>query len=266
MRHRWLIALCTAALLGACAKPEGGDAAKMEMRVYAVPAERTKVLVDAIGGVLGSFSDKISLGKVSSPSPGQLVVLAPASLQGSIESTLRDLTKANPVEPEPASKDESPLRLSFWSVDAVSGNGADDAPLASLAPALDEVRKQMGPAHFVLHDQTNAVSSPGNNVSRSWLSRSYKDDDGHPVQLQYTLQQKAGGLTLSIQFSDSIPVTTRYNNTASVQYSNIGTNTTTAITPGQALILTQNPLPGDAESKPTSTRLYIVRVDPVKAG
>lgn len=102
MRLHWLIALCAALLLGACAKPEGGDAAKMDMRVYAVPAQQTEALANAIGAVLGTASDKTSFGKVSSASPGQLVVLAPASLQGSIESTLRDLTKLDPADAKPS--------------------------------------------------------------------------------------------------------------------------------------------------------------------
>lgn len=265
MRHRWLIALCAAALLGACAKPEGGDAAKMEMRVYTVPAERTKTLVDAIGGVLGSFSDKGSLGKVSTPAPGQLVVLAPASLQGSIESTLRDLTKADSTESKLQAKNESPLRLSFWSVDAVPGNGADDAALAALAPALDEVRKQIGAVHFVLHDRMSGVSNLDNTVSRTWFSGN-AEDTNQPVQLKYTLRQTDGRLSLGMDLFDQIPVTMHYNDVARTQYQSIATQSTAAITLGQTLVLTQTPLPGNTEGKSATTRLYIVRVDEVKAG
>lgn len=260
MRHRWLIALCAAALLGACAKPEGGDAAKMEMRVYHVPAEQTEALSNAIGNVLGTAYDKTSFGKVSSPAPGQLVVLAPASLQGSIESTLRDLTKAAATESKTSPKDESPLRLSFWSVDAVPGNGADDATLASLAPALDEARKQIGAVHFVLHDQATSVSVLGRAVDRNWLG---KPINGGALfnKLEYTIGKSTQGYSLTFRFSEQMPQ-------SNGQYASIGNNTTTSIRDGQTLILTQTPLINDkSDDKPqATTRLYIVRVDEVKAG
>jgi hypothetical protein len=238
MRHRWLIALCTAALLGACAKPEGGDAAKMEMRVYNVPAEQTEALSNAIGNVLGTAYDKTSFGKVSSPAPGQLVVLAPASLQGSIESTLRDLTKAAATESKTSPKNESPLRLSFWSVDAVPGNGADDATLASLAPALDEARKQMGAVHFVLHDQVNGVSSAGSQVRRSWVGGKTDGGSAQVTNLEYSLDKNSAGLSLDFRIGDQIPI----RNGSSVSYISIGSNAKATIRIGQTIVLTQTPL------------------------
>lgn len=254
MQIRWLIALCTAALLGACAKPEGGDAAKMEMRVYAVPAEQTQALMGAIGGVLGAPADKTSFGKVSSPAPGQLVVLAPASLQGSIESTLRDLTKGEPAIPKSSPKDEPPLRLSFWSVDAIPGNGADDPALAALAPALEEAHKQMGAVHFVLHDQASSVSMLDRKVSRSWPGRAANLYS----RLEYTIGKGPQGFLLALTFSDQ-----NLSNGL-----NTGNETTTSIRSGQTLVLAQIPLSDDKSGdKPqAATRLYIVRVDPVTAG
>lgn len=263
MRHRWLIALCATILLGACAKPEGGDAAKMEMRVYNVPTEQTQALAGAIGTVLGTANDKTSFGKVSSPAPGQLVVLAPATLQGSIESTLRDLTKADPAEAKPSAKGESPLRLSLWRVDAIPGNGTDDAALASLAPALDEVRKQMGTVHFVLHDQVSGVSSVGSRVNRSWAGNKTATGSSQVSQLEYSLNKNPAGLSLDFQIGDQIPVRTNQ----SIQYMSIGATTKATLRIGQTIVLTQTPLAeGDDAASHATTRLYIVRVDEVKAG
>lgn len=237
MRHRWLIALLTAALLSACAKPEGGDAAKMEMRAYTVPAEQTNALSIALGNVLGTANDKTSFGKVSSAAPGQLIVLAPASFQGSIESTLRDLTKTDPAQAKSSVKNESPLRLSFWSVDAVPGNGADDPALKALMPALDEMRKQMSAVHFMLHDQMSGISDLDNNVSRTWFSRDVEDVN-QPVRLDYTLRQTSGRLSLGMDLFDQVPVTMHYNNVTKTQYQPITMKSTATIALGQTLVLT----------------------------
>ncbi|MET0225174.1 MAG: hypothetical protein ABW187_01915 [Dokdonella sp.] len=258
--------------LGGCDGSHGDAAAqKMEVRVYQVPPDSTNALMQTLNKVFET-GDKASLGKVSSPSPGQLVVLAPASLQGSVEASLRALAKdaAAAVQgtPHTASRPDVPLRLSFWSVDAVPLTDADDPTLAALTAPLDEVRKQLGTVHFELRDQVSAVSSSGQSVDRSWLGATGVAGSPQVKQLRYTLKSNPGGdLSLTINFGDQIPVQT--GNGGGPQYLTTGTSTTTTVRLGQTLVVTQSPIPdnespGNASS--SLTRLYLVRVDEVPAG
>lgn len=267
MKRYALTLILATGLLGGCGggADSGPAAPKLEMRVYNVPPDQTETLIRTLNSVFAA-DEKTALGKVSSPTPGQLVVLAPTNLHGSIEASLRELTKTQATkESQPSAKSESPLRLSFWSVDAVPENGADDPALAALAPALDEARKQLGIVHFELRDHISGVSSPGQSVSRSWTGSGASDSA--PIrELRYTLRKNADAWTLDLSFGDQVPVTRTSNGQTNVQYLATGTQTTTSVHPGQTLVVTQNPVPdsnGDASVQ--ITRLYLVRVDAVPA-
>ncbi|HEY0178318.1 MAG TPA: hypothetical protein VGC30_01660 [Dokdonella sp.] len=249
----------TAALLALALAGCGGDgdAPKMEVRVYAVPTEQTDALRQALANVLSAAADKTPTGHVSSPAPGQLIVLAPKNLQGSIEASLRALTKDAPP-PAAAATATGPLRLSFWSVDAVPEAGPDDAALTQLVPALEEVRKQFGAVHFELRDHVSAVSDPNQTVQRSWLGVAGAGASPPLKQLQYSFKKEADGLALTIQFGDQLPI-----GHGGTGYVNAGSQTTTTVRPGQTLILTQSPIPDPDAASSTLTRLYLVRVDDV---
>ncbi len=265
--NRYFLALFLATgLLAGC----GGDAGpanvpKLEMRVYDVPPDQTETLSRTLNSVFAS-DEKTALGKASSPSPGRLVVLAPASLHGSIEASLRTLAKeqAARANPTPA-KVDGPLRLSFWSVDAVPENGADDPALVALMPALDEARKQMGIVHFELRDHVSGVSSLGENVERSWTGSGTQRVAAAPIrQLTYMLKNGSPSLMLNLDFKEQVPVVQTMNGLTNVNYISTGANTTTAVLPGQTLVVTQNPVPdSDGTASVPVTRLYLVRVDAV---
>jgi hypothetical protein len=269
-RFLFVLVLALGTLCGCEGGHGDGGAQKLEVRVYQVPPDSTNALMQTLNKVFET-GDKTALGKVSSPSPGQLVVLAPASLQGSVEASLRALTKDQPAPPTSAlataSKSDAPLRLSFWSVDAVPMSGDDDPTLTTLAAPLDEVRKQLGAVHFELRDQVSAVSSPGQSVDRSWLGATGAVGSPQVKQLRYTLKKNAADLSLTINFGDQIPVPT--GGGAPPHYLSTGTDTTTTIRLGQTLVVTQSPIP-DNESPGGAanslTRLYLVRVDEVPAG
>lgn len=263
-----ILILALAAGLAGCRGGSGADATvpTMQVQVYAVPAAETDRLVDTLNKVFAT-STTLSLGKASSPSPGQLVVLAPANLQGSIESSLKTL--ASDSAATPAVKPDPPIRLSFWNVDAVPETGADDLELASLEGALGEVRKQLGGVRFVLRDQVSAVSGVGSKVSRSWVGTKLTSDSPSPLQtLSYTLQRQGADLMLELNFGDQIPVL----HGDAVQYMSVGTDTTTVIRLGQTLVLTQTPIPrsvmssGDVSLSDRATRLVLVRADAMPAG
>jgi hypothetical protein len=264
---RYLLALFLAAgLLAGCGGDAGpANAPKLEMRVYDVPPDQTETLSRTLNSVFAS-DEKTALGKASSPAPGRLVVLAPASLHGSIEASLRALAKEQAVRENPApAKVDGPLRLSFWSVDAVPENGADDPALVALMPALDEARKQMGIVHFELRDHVSGVSSLGENVERSWTGSGTQRAAAAPIrQLTYMLKSGSPNLMLNLDFKEQVPVVQTMNGITNVNYVATGANTTTAVLPGQTLVVTQNPVPdSDGTASVPVTRLYLVRVDAV---
>lgn len=273
-RHLGMAALALGLLAGCSAGGSAsgdGAAQHMEMRVYAVPPERTDALGNTLNTVFAT-SDKIAIGKASSPAPGQLLVLAPADLHGSIEASLRTLTSdTSPAAPAAAPRQ---FRLSYWSVDALPESGKDDLELEPLQGALGTVRKQLGPVRFVLRDEVSAVSSAGQLVQRSWPGAKLTRDSSRPVQeLRYQLEDAApAGLKLTLSNSDQVPVVLSRDGENQVQYIAVGSNTTTAIRLGQTLVLARNPIPRDPVSSGETTvsnrttRLYLVRVDEVPAG
>jgi hypothetical protein len=276
-------ALCLALSLSACDGGTAGDAGKSkaatsptattvsssaaELRVYQVPPEQTEAVVDALNKVFDN-GDKSATGKVSSPAPGQVVVLAPGSLQGSVEASLRALTASQ----APPADDKVPpiqIRLSFWSVDALPEDGTDDLELVTIAPALDEVRKQLGGVRFLLRDQVSAVSSPGKKVERSWLGTKLTTDSQSPLHsLEYQLRPVGDQYMLDLHIGEQMPVIQG----GSVSYIGITGNTSTAIRLGQTLVVTQTPIPrnamtnGEVSLADRATRLYIVRADQVPPG
>lgn len=263
MKRHALAAVLVAAVLCGCRG--GADSAEpsLEMRVYDVPAAQTQSLERTLNNV---FADaKGATGRVSSPAPGRLVVLAPAGLHDSIEASLRTLAKeqAPPGGSAGETADQS-MRLSFWTVDAVPVDGPDDSSLAPLAPALDEARKQLGIVHFELRDHVSGVSGFGQPVERSWPALDPQGTPGAVRQLKYTLRSGSPKPLLELSFGDQIAVTRTFNGNANVTYANTGAQTTTAITPGQTLVLTQNPVP-EGDGRSSVMRLYLVRVDPVVA-
>lgn len=265
MKRLVLALFLVVGLLAGCGGGDSGasNAPKLEMRVYDVPPDQTETLIRTLNSVFAS-DEKTALGKATSPAPGRLVVLAPASLHGSIEASLRALAKEQAAKDNPApAKADGPLRLSFWSVDAVPENGADDPALVALMPALDEARKQMGIVHFELRDHVSGVSSLGQSVQRSWTGTG-PAGTAPPRMLGYTINADGGAWKVSLDYRDSIAVVRTRNGVPDASFSETGAQTTTTIAPGQTLVVTQNPVPdSDGTASVPITRLYLVRVDAV---
>lgn len=253
-----------AVLLAGChgSQTASADGNKLEMHVYQVPAEDTDAIIDTLSKVLG-FGDK-GTGRVSTPAPGQIVVLAPASLQDSIAQTLKSIKPTAKTKAEAAPAQQ--MRLDYWSVDAVSGTGQDDPSLKELTPAFAELRKQLGDVHFLAVNHINGVSSLGQKVERSYPSNIGASGNPSINQLTYELNNRPEGLMLKISFGEQIPYSTGSGSLGAVQYISAGGTTTTSIRPGQILVLAQNFVPVSATNPPPGPRpihLSLIRVDAI---
>ncbi len=246
-------------LLGGCSNGNpvapGDSAAKMELRVYQVPPEHTQDLLKALTVSFSSGGIATTIGTVSSPAPGQLIVLAPASLQGSIADTLKSLRDST----KPAAPTSSPeqIRLQFWSVDALAGAGTDDPALSELKNALDETRKSLGDVHFVLLDHVSSVSGIRDGASKQWQTELDGPNHALTKQLEYWFKTKTDGQSLGFEYAESAG-----SYVTSVK-------TTVPMRNGQVLVLSQSPsslsVVDHKQTTPAATRLYIVRADPVPA-
>lgn len=139
--------------LSACRGPADypasqAQAAPMVLKIYNVPSEQTGRLAQSLGNALGKTAS------VTSPAPGKLLVYAPTNAQASIGEAISSLGKAAESDQAPAQID-----LHFWVVDALTGTGPDDPALASMAGALDGVRKSIGPLHFELNQAAAAMTT-----------------------------------------------------------------------------------------------------------
>lgn len=254
-----LALLCLAALAGCgndkTATSDASDKA-MQMRVYQVAAEDTSAVVDTLNKLL-SVGEK-AIGRANSPSPGQIVVLAPASLQGSIDDTLKMIKPISKAKPDALVT--KPLLLSYWNVDAIPGKGVDDPALSSLSEALQKVRQNLGDVHFQLNSRASGISSPGQRVSTTYSSGAGSGAFGG--DLVYTLSPKPEGILLDVNLSDRAPQTSG-NLT---QYTERRFSTAVIVSLGQTLVLSDVPVlnasgKADGEAPTKAVRLNIIRVE-----
>lgn len=265
MSLRFATLACLLALAGCGGHGADNAQAELDLRLYAVPPDSTERVRGALERVLAS-EDKNRFARVSSPAQGQLLVLAPTELQGSIAAVVEALAR----EPKDAGKAPAQIRLHLWTVDATPGNAPDDPALQPVRAALDEVRGALGgPMQFILRDSTTAVSGIGQKVDRRWPFR----DDAHAAansinQLHYSTTAAREGVILAINVTQQIPVGSALPNGApSEGYFDTGTETTMPVRLGQTLVLSQSSMPsaGGENKAAALTRFYIIRIDPVSS-
>lgn len=165
-----------AAVLAGCGSSRGDSAQgpDFQLQMYKVPAAQSQAIASKLDGILASPEFLVGTKghtqmRASTPFPGTVLVLAPASVQPSIATAVAELAKAagsaGPVAAGSASKADAPeaipLRVQFWVVQAKSGAGEDAAALQALEPTLKHVRASLGASHFALEDgATVAVTAP----------------------------------------------------------------------------------------------------------
>lgn len=141
--------------------PQAGIVAAptMALRVHDVPPARVDDIKEALSVILSMGDGQPPLGRVTKGSQGQLLVLAPESVQTDVARTLASLggstSKSFPVET---------VVFDLWFVDAIAGAGADDTTLAPIAAALDAARPALGKVVFRREDAVSTMVRADDSV------------------------------------------------------------------------------------------------------
>jgi len=147
-------------LLAACGDPTGKAAVDGEpqvLRTYPVPKGQTKAIGQALNQVFAIGPEGRRIGRASYQLPGQLVVLAPESVQASIAQSIAGIVGSSG---EAGAMRTISLRI--WLVDGRPGPGDEADRLAVLAPAIDEISSNFPGYGFRIVDQAEiAVTEAG---------------------------------------------------------------------------------------------------------
>jgi len=191
-RFRKLLILLTCmgmvALLISCSADAPGDHSdsSLTLRTYTVPQGDAEALSTALNHVLGLDNYQHDIGRTYWSGPGQVLVLAPASMQDSIANSIKEMVGQNK-----SATNSRPLRLNFWVVDVYQGVGAVDPNLKTIQPALESFEEDSGPAHFSQKYYFTAVSDSGADTTMSPLP--YYD-------LEYSIAENRDRLMLKFDY------------------------------------------------------------------
>lgn len=156
-------ALALATLLVACGNGSGSEHTAAEpavMRTYAVPAAQTEAIGMALNEVFAVGAKGHRIGRASHEVPGQLLVLAPESVQASVAESIAGLSGASVSGLSP-----NTVKLRLWIVDGRRGAiESGDAP-AALAPAIEAISANFPGLGFHIVDQAEIAVSDGGHHS-----------------------------------------------------------------------------------------------------
>jgi hypothetical protein len=123
---------------------------EVTMRSYQVAPEIAGEMRSALANALAASSkDSGPLGRVSLTADGRLLVVAPRSVQGGVESLLAEVA-ANKPTPTPT------IRFEIWLVSAKPGTlpaSENGAGLSEVSTALADIQKSQGPRQFELTEK-----------------------------------------------------------------------------------------------------------------
>jgi hypothetical protein len=212
------------------------DDAALILKTYTVPASRAEDLSDTLNHVLRMNDDKNDVGRAWVAGPGQILVLAPARMQDSIEDSIKEI-----VSHEGAVTKPEPLRLEAWVVDVYPGKEKDDPALKTIQPALDAFAADMGPSHFVAGHYLTGVSDAGVLAEISPIASE---------ALDYRVTPTEGDAILEFRYRDS--------------GAHLNGRVTTKL--GQNLVLGLASDRPDGKSARPVRRLLVVRIVPANQG
>jgi hypothetical protein len=221
-RNFWtFLTVCTAGgfalvLLAVWREPSlaGPDPAEPAvLRVHAVPDSRLDDIRGALSNSLSMGEGQMPLGRVSTTGqPGQLLVLAPESVQEDIKTAISalggDATLADSGgRGGSAGPADITVELDLWSVDAIPGEGADDPSLAPISAALAAARKALGPVRFERRDALSISTHSGSFNARTaggfLVSGTLRPGDGGVVA-DLMLQNPTMSTTLHLRFDEAM--------------------------------------------------------------
>ena len=216
---------------------DGKASEPMNLRIYDVPPAQTDALAQSLAMALSPGGRAA----VTTPAPGKLLIYAPEAAQNSIAGALSSLADSKKDASAPSS-----LNLRFWIVDALQGDGADDATLNTLGDVLKAWRTSMGQAHFKLVEATAASVREG---GQGEIVTDYR--------FAYNTSAPASG-DIAIQLDIHNMQTTSHAQGLTQFQGQL------TITPGQFVVLAQTPVAiGEAAagSDVPMARLLVMRVD-----
>jgi hypothetical protein len=214
---------------------ESGDAALI-LKTYKVPTSRANALSDTLNHVLRMDNDKQDVGRSWVAGPGQILVLAPSQVQGSIADSIKEI-----VANDQAANNPQPLRLNAWVVDVYPSHGKSDPALKTIQPALDAFATDMGPSHFVVGHYLTAVSDAGAPTGISPIGSE---------ALNYRVAPTEGGVVLDFHYRNSS--------------AHLDGRVTTKL--GQNLVLGLASDRPDGKNTHSVPRLLVIRIDPASQG
>lgn len=250
-QFRFLGCVLLALVLVGCHRSGGGTSrsSDFELKLYKVPVQQSAQIEGALG-VLLAGNGKNNMG-VTQPFPGTLMVLAPPSVQASVEGAISALKKQSA-----GSIGAEALRVNFWVVQAKAGAGEDAPTLAPLEATLKQVRGTLGQSHFVLEDAVSAEVEASSLQDATKGNGKLVTSRGHMFDFHATAGAGAD-ITLRVDYA---------NTTAAAASRTIPElKTTVAIDPGEYVVLAQG-LPAESSSNgsdATLLNLLVVRVDSV---
>ncbi len=226
------------ALAGACTTPQQVmDQASNEMvlQSYSVPAGYSNLMSSALTRALFVGKDN-PVGRVIEAPDGQLIVVAPESVQEGVKRLIDELNASQPAVRTPTN-----IRIDYW---MVHGTRADELstsyPAPVLADTLAAVQQQEGPMAFELHshqvltsldDERASLSSPG-------------------LFIRQTATWNAAGGTIAAEVEIEAE-------------RGVGTATDIQVAPGQVVVLAE--LGDTAGDQPYDTLYYVISPSVVDA-
>lgn len=241
--------------LAACHAPDTATAsaptAQMQLKLYHEPVQQSAAIERTLhtalaGNNLGNtVKDRDNSMRVTEPFPGAVLVLAPAQMQDSIASAIKELTKASPK-----TAGSTPLRVHFWVVQAKAGDGPDAPALRPLDPTLKQLRASLGPSHFVLNEAVSAITNATDHFDPRAGGGEVNTNQHHEFQFT-ALTNPNGDIKLQVNFRDKTSRTIP------------SLHTLTTIRPGEYVVLAQAPSTDDTANGNDTTlmNLLVVRVD-----
>jgi hypothetical protein len=127
------------------------------MRSYEVRPEIANEVASALRSALSPSSGPY-YGRVSLSPSGQLLVVAPPSIQQGVEQVLKEVAAREPAT-------TPSIHFEAWLVTASTGAPADSPNLKEIAPALHALEQSKGPAHFELLEKLTTQTRSGQESS-----------------------------------------------------------------------------------------------------